>query len=451
MSEYAKYFEIIDKLTDNILEAEQYIWKNPETGYREWKTHKYLAEKYRDLGYKLKEAGNIPGFTADIDTGRLGPRILIFGEMDSLICNDHPDCDPETGAVHACGHNAQSAALLGIAEALVQPGIMDNLCGSIRLCAVPAEELIEIGYREGLRKAGTISYLGGKVEFLHRGYLDGCDISFMIHSGGAANHFSANKGNNGCVLKNIEYKGKAAHAGGSPHDGINALYAANLGLNAINALRETFKDGDHIRVHPIITYGGAAVNAIPSNVKIENYVRGATFECIEQVNKRVNRALAASAAAMGANVEISDRPGYAPLINDVELNKLAVRAMKAVVPEENVSYNPDGWGTGCTDMGDMSAVIPSIHPHCGGTSGTGHGNDYRIADPISACVNSAKMQLALVDILLRDNAAEAKRVIDSADLRYKSVDEYFKAINAFVRDGDAVNYRTDGVIELTMA
>ena len=154
----------VDKHRQKILDALDYIWKNPETGFREVKTSAYLEKEFEGLGYTLTRAGNIPGFYTDIDTGRPGPTVLIFGEMDSLICPEHPDADPDTGAVHCCGHSAQCAALLGLAAAAKEPGILDELCGRIRFCAVPAEELIEIEYRSGLRKKGKIHYMGGKSE-----------------------------------------------------------------------------------------------------------------------------------------------------------------------------------------------------------------------------------------------------------------------------------------------
>ena len=102
------------------------------------------------------------------------------------------------------------------------------------------------------------------------------------------------------MLKNITYKGVSAHAGGSPWEGVNALYAANCGINAVNAIRETFKDNDSIRFHPIITNGGAMVNAIPETVTVESYVRGATIDAIVNANKRVNRALVGGALSLGA-------------------------------------------------------------------------------------------------------------------------------------------------------
>ena len=122
-------FNAVEEVKDMILSAERHIWKNPESGYREWKTHAYMKNKFLGLGYCVNEAGNIPGFYTDIDTGRPGPKLAIFAEMDSLIVPTHPESDPETGAVHACGHHCQCAAMLGIAAALKMPDVLKDLSG----------------------------------------------------------------------------------------------------------------------------------------------------------------------------------------------------------------------------------------------------------------------------------------------------------------------------------
>ena len=83
--------------------VQDYLWAHPQTGYREWTASAYLAEAYCELGYTPTMAGDIPGFTADFDTGRPGPKIVVMGELDSLLCHDHPEADPETGAVHEIG------------------------------------------------------------------------------------------------------------------------------------------------------------------------------------------------------------------------------------------------------------------------------------------------------------------------------------------------------------
>ncbi len=440
--------EIVAGQRELMFAAERHIWKHPETGYREWKTHEYLAGEFKKLGYELVEAGNVPGFYADLDTGRPGPKLLIMGELDSLIVATHPECDPETGYVHACGHHCQVSALLGIAAALKQPGALDNMSGSIRLMAVPAEELIEIGFREELRKAGTIKYFGGKVEFMHRGYMDGCDIALLVHTGGGDKpNIALTPGSNGCVTKNINFVGVSSHAGGAPHLGVNALYAASQAMNAVNALRETFQEKDTIRFHPIVTLGGGAVNAIPNDVRVESYVRGASIEAIVSANNRINRALASSAAAMGANVHLQDYPGYCPLYNDKNLYQITVDVVKEAFGEDYIQEDTK-WGTGCTDMGDVSCVMPTVQPYASGASGVGHGSDYCISDPENALVVSAQYQVLMAEALLANDAALGKKVIAEADLLYPDKKDYFAAVDKIFLDKKAVTANEDGTITL---
>ena len=443
-----KFIQAVEKNGDLAKAALDYLWKHPETGYKEWKSHAFLKGEFEKLGYVLTEAGNIPGFYTDVDTGRPGPTILVMGELDSLVCDSHPDADPETGAVHACGHCCQGAGLLALAAALKEPGVLDGWCGRIRLMATPAEELIEVEFRESLRKQGIIKYYGGKVEFMYRGFMDGVDIGFMIHStSNVGNHGGlVNKGSNGCITKTITFHGKSAHAGGAPHNGINALYAANQAMNAVNALRETFQDGDHIRFHPIITNGGTVVNAIPETVTMETYIRGADMKAIAQTNRKVNRAIAASAAAMGAKVTLCDRPGYSPRIHDKGMMLVTKEAMEACL--EEVVYKPEGWGTGCSDLGDVSMVMPAVHPNVGGVRGTDHGNDYVISDPDTACVDLAKVEIIMLELLLKDGAKRAKEIKANFVPTFATMADYFACIDAMDMDKDAVIYNEDGSVTL---
>lgn len=424
-----------------ILDTERYIWANPETGYKEVKTSAYMEEKFRGLGYELTMAEGITGFVTEIDTGKVGPTLLILGELDSVICPNHPESDPETGAVHSCGHNAQCAALLGIAAALKEEGVLDGLCGKIRLCAVPAEELLEIEYRTELKNKGIIKYLGGKSEFLSRGLFDGVDLAFMVHTG---SRFLIRRGSVGCIAKQIIYKGKAAHAGGEPQAGINALYAASCGLNAVNAIRETFVDEEHIRVHPIVTSGGSMVNAIPETATLESYVRGKTYEAMVRENKKVNRAFVGAALSLGANVEIVDSPGYAPLNNDYNMMLLAKDAMELALPGTPYVFLEDAFSKGSTDMGDLSCIMPVVHPYSGGYIGTGHGSDFYIADPHAACVDSARWQLCMAKLLLENDAKRAKDIIDNFTPLFKSKEDYLEYIEKISTHGDRITYFEDG-------
>lgn len=437
----------VERYREMILEAERYIWANPETGYKEVKTSAYMEKAFRELGYELTLADGITGFYTVIDTGREGPEVLILGEMDSVICPSHPNADPVTGAVHSCGHNAQCAALLGVAAALTDKRVLDKLSGRIRLCVVPAEELLEIEYRSELKKQGKIKYFGGKSEFLHRGYFDGVDLAFMVHTGGS---FCVIGGANGCIAKNMIYKGQAAHAGASPHKGINALYAATCGINAVNAIRETFCDGDQIRVHPIVTHGGDMVNAIPATVMLESYVRGKTFSAMEKENKKVNRALCGAALSLGANVEIIDIPGYSPLVNAPDMIKLCADAAALALPEVPFTVKETAFSCGSTDMGDLSCLMPVVHPYAAGCRGAGHGNDYEICDPVAACVENAKWQTAMLLLLLGDGAARAKQIVADFKPLFASKEEFLAYQDSLNSSGDRILYREDGRAEVIL-
>ena len=131
--------EFVNQGRDLIAAAEKTIWENPELGFEEWKTHAYMKAEFEKMGYTVVEFGNIPGFYADVDTGKPGPKVVLMGEMDALLQPTHYAA--VNGNAHACGHHAQCAALMGAAYALKQPGAMDGLCGVVRLMAVPAEEL----------------------------------------------------------------------------------------------------------------------------------------------------------------------------------------------------------------------------------------------------------------------------------------------------------------------
>ena len=433
----------VDKHRQLILDAERWIWAHPETGYKEVKTSEYMATAFEKLGYTLTKADGITGFYTVLDTGKPGPEVLILGELDSILCPGHPESDPVTGAVHSCGHNAQCAALLGIAAALKEPGMLDGLCGRIRLCAVPAEELLEIDFRTGLKQQGKISYLGGKSEFLSRGYFDGVDLAFMVHT--SAGEFSCNGGSVGCLAKQIVYKGKAAHAGGSPERGVNALYAANCGINAVNALRETFREADQIRVHPIMTSGGVMVNAIPATATLESYVRGTSFAAIVRENAKVNRALIGAALSLGANVEILDTPGYAPLYNDKNLTALAKACAEELMPDREFTVYR-GYSSGSTDMGDLSCIMPVVHPYAKGASGTGHGADYYITDPEAACVTNAKWQLLMLKRLLENDGALAKQVVEEYKPLFPNKNAYLAYMDSLACSGDRITYAPDGTL-----
>ena len=149
--------------------------------------------------------------------------------------------------------------MVGAAYGLVAAGVSEELAGEIAFFAVPAEEYVEIDYRLGLVGEGKIAFLGGKPELVELGHFDDVDMAVMIHTKSSAQTEEAvgiAHSSNGFLAKNVRFIGRAAHAGVAPEKGVNALSAATLALSAIDAQRETFRDQDCVRVHPIITKGG---------------------------------------------------------------------------------------------------------------------------------------------------------------------------------------------------
>src|SRR5213593_1485662 len=407
-----RIFEAIDRRADEIIGIGERILKNPEMGFKEVKTAALVHETFQRLGLESRAGLAMTGVRADA-RGRAGegPTFALLGELDGLRVTGHPQSDPQTGAAHACGHNAQVAGMLGAAMGLVGAKAFEHLAGRVVFFAVPAEEYGDVAWRVEQARAGKLEFLGGKPELLRLGHFDDVDMAMMIHLTPQREYRKAGvaASNNGCIVKTVRYIGRASHAGGAPHLGINALYAAQIGLSAINAIRETFRDEDSIRVHPIITHGGSQVNVIPGDVRIETYVRGKSVEAILDANVRVDRALKAGALALGAQVEIETLPGYLPLFNHEGMSKYFVANASAQLGADNVTQM--GHRSGSTDMGDISHVMPTLHPYLGGASGTGHGADYKITDPKLAYVENAK-QLALMAVdMLWDGAKNAKGII----------------------------------------
>lgn len=440
--------KLIEKHEDFILRAERDLWKIPEVGYKEYKTDAYMKEKFRELGYTLTEAEGITGFYTVLDSGKDGPTVLVLAELDALYCAQHPECDKETKSVHACGHHAQCAAMLGLAAALKEKTALDGLSGKIKLCLVPAEEGIEIEYRMDLIKKGIISFASGKQEFLARGYFDDVDLAFMVHSASCDDPgilFTKKKGHNGVIRKKIVIKGKAAHAGGKPYDGINALNAAALAVQAVNNLRETFKESDYVRFHPIITKGGDVVNAVPSEVIMQSYVRAASTRALDSANKRINRAISAAAAANGCGVTISDIAGSEPFTEDVALTDVCVSAFTEIGGKD-CYIKSDEWEASSTDMGDMSVNFPSIHPYATGATETAHGKDYLIQNPVKACVNSAILQFTLIRRLLENDAEKAKKVISEFKPVFPNISDYVAFKKSQTNERETVIGNADGSI-----
>ena len=418
--------EAIDRHSAEIVEIGEMIWRSPESGFREVKTASLVADRFRGLGLLSEEHIGITGVLTKIRGRAERPNVAVMGELDALIIPEHPESDPATGAVHSCGHNAQITNVLGLAIGLVDSDIMAELDGTVTLMGVPSEEPIEIEWRQRMREEGKLSFLGGKQEFIKAGRFDDVDIALIDHMGGDAEHkigvpsSEPGPGNDGFIAKRYVFRGVEAHTGVSPWDGVNALNAATLGLMGIHAQRETFRDSNSIRISEIISKGGDSLNVVPSDVHMELMVRGASVEAVKDACRKVDRAMRGGAMAVGAEVEISNIPGYLPRTGggNKELTKIlhenAVELLGAdqvrigEEQSEGLARTPNGV---VTDSSDVAAIVPLVSINVSGQKGRGHSRDYWIVDRENAYVTPSKIYaMALVD-LLANGAERAKKVI----------------------------------------
>lgn len=415
----------IDRRAAEITDIGETILHHPELGFKEVKTAALVEEKFRALGLPFRRGLALTGVAAELRGRKKNMQVAIMGELDSVRVPSNPQADPLTGAAHACGHNAMIAGMLGAGMGLLDSGAMAEMDGHVSLLAVPAEELVELEYRQRLRQEGKLFFLAGKQEFIRLGLLDDVDMVLMFHLKEAhpVTKVLVGATHNGVVAKSIRYKGKESHAGGAPHFGINALNAAMMGLMGIHAQRETFRDEDCVRVHPIITKGGELVNVVPADVRLETFVRAKTVEAIQDANRKVNRALKAGAIAIGAEVEITDLPGYLPGIAAPRLDQVFAANMVSLLGEGTVGHA--GHQTGSSDIGDVAHLMPALHAYFQAAKGSLHTENFAISDPKLAYLESAKgLALTALD-LLWDGAREGLAIKADYHPRYKK-EEYLQ-------------------------
>ena len=405
-----KVCQQIDQHREDMIRVAKTMLGHPELGYREIKTAAMVREVLKGLNLPVREGLAVTGVEGSLSGKEAGPTVVVMGELDSVMGRESPLADPVTGAAHLCGHHIQVASMLGTAMGLVGAGVGPYLSGQVKFLGCPAEEYLEIEYRLGLMGEGKISFLGGKQELIKLGYFDDVDAAMMVHAFADMPEpgFLMNATGNGFMAKFIRYEGKPSHAGAAPHRGINALNAACIGIMAVHAQRETFQDDDAIRVHPIITKGGDVVNVVPSDVRLETYVRGKNLEAILDASAKVDRAFKAGGDAVGAATQITNIPGYLPIFQDRNLTEIAGKNGRALLGERGALEA--GFMGGSFDVGDLSHLIPVIHPFVTGTQGHLHTAEFHVTDYEAAVVLPAKLMAMCVIDLLADGGGEAWRV-----------------------------------------
>ena len=398
---------------------------HPEYGFVEKQSSSYIRSYWESIGLSVLGPYACTGLKAYIRGVEPGPCICLMGELDAVGCPNHPYADRKTGAAHACGHYIQSAQVFAAACAL--QSLTDQFAGSIALLEVPAEEFIRIEERMLLRKKGAITYLSGKPEMLKEGVFDDVDMAIMIHAHpNTPDYRIFLEGSNlGFAARNIRFLGKVAH-GAMPFEGKNALQSATLFFAGVNANRETFRDEESIRIHPIITKGGTAVNCVPDDVRIETYVRGRTTEAIEKGCNVVDRCVDAAAEMIGCGYEIEKIPGYLPLSQNKAMSEVLAETAGSILGNDMVSYGVDSIGS--SDVGDLSLLLPVIQPTMGGFRGSLHSEAFSPVDLETSCLLGGELLASYALKLLGNHAERARNVLDQFQPKM-SKSQYFSYLD----------------------
>ena len=419
---------LLDSLRKEMIELSEEIFKNPELGFKEFETNKLICEKLEK--YKINYTNDIAitGIKATIDSKKEGPHIALLCELDSVPSTEHKYLGKRDNCAHSCGHYAQVGMMLGTFLVLKESNIIDELGGKISFIATPAEEYCDFDYRENLVKENKLSYISGKQEMIKLNTFKDIDLVLSAHAmpPGTGHFAEVNSSLNGFLGKKIIFRGVSAHAGLNPSDGVNALNAANVALNAIAYLRETFKEEDAIRVHYVISDGGASVNSVPDKVTIDMYIRAKTLDAIIDVNKKVDRAFRGGALAIGAEVEITNTGGYLPLTQDESLTQAVKDNMLKFMDKDKIISDCHSFASG--DIGDLSYLLPTVQIGVSGFAGRVHGNDFRTEDTHIAYELPINYFTETVKDLLKDNGKRTKEILSNYKQRL-TFDQYIKLLN----------------------
>jgi len=317
----------LDRHIDDLWGISVALFNEPEIGFKEHKAFERLTQSLKAYGYTIESGigGLDTAFRASYgeDTN---PRIAILAEYDALV-----------GLGHACGHNLIAAAAVGAGMAMA--AIKPKIKGQIQVIGTPAEE------------GG-----GGKILLANAGIFDFVDATMMFHP--ASKNLVLRPSLASAKLK-IEFFGKASHAAAAPEEGINALDAMILTFNNINALRQTFGPKD--RVAGVILKGGEAANIIPAHTMADFSIRNLTATGRDVLMDRVIACAQSAAQTVGCRLEYKVTPGYKEIIP----NKIIANLFKANLEIlGRVVSDPDpNERMGSTDIGDISHLVPSIHPY----------------------------------------------------------------------------------------
>ena len=407
-----RILRLIDVHKDQIIAFAEDIAAHPEPGYEEFCTAGKTAEVLKNLGYKVTEHLARTGVKGTKSI-KEGPSLTVIGELDAIGCHSHPNANPVTGVAHACGHHAQMAAMIGCAIAMADPDVQKCLAGTVNFLAVPAEEYIDADKRTRLKKEG-IEFCCGKSEMIRTGVFDDTDIALTTHVHMVPveeDFYLGNPACNGYSAERVTVRGKAAHGAIDPWNGVNALSITTSAIQMMGLMRETFREEDHVRLHNVIRKAGDVINSVPDEAIVETKVRAASLDKICEITDMVNRAYAGSAYAFGGKIEMEKLQGYMPIIPRAADNALIEAADDLGLNYRTVQKGD--FNNACTDVGDLSHLVPVVNFTFKGFEGKLHGADFKITYPEKSYILTANLLALTVYKLLNNGGQEAKKITKS--------------------------------------
>ena len=401
--------DLINGNREKIIAFAEDIAAHPEPGYEAVRTSQKTAELLKNLGDEVTEQLARTGVKGQKYI-KEGPVLTVIGELDAIGCHTHPKADPHTGVAHACGHHAQMAAMMGCAIAMADPRVQEQLGGSVNFLAVPAEEYIDADKRATLKQE-EIEFCCGKSEMIRTGVFDDTDIALTTHVHMVPveeDFYLGNPACNGYSAERVTVRGKAAHGAIDPWNGVNALSITTSAIQMMGLMRETFREEDHVRLHNVIRKAGDVINSVPDEAVVETKVRAASLDKIDEITTMINRAYDGAAYAFGGRIEREILQGYMPIIP-----RDADEALIEAADDLGLNYRTvekNDFNNACTDVGDLSHIIPVVNFTFKGFEGKLHGADFRITDPEKAYILPAKLLALTVYNLLKNGGREAERI-----------------------------------------
>ncbi|WRS28689.1 amidohydrolase [Oscillospiraceae bacterium MB08-C2-2] len=389
MSRKREAEELLLSLQEEIFELGDQLFELPELGFREESTSQLIAGYLDRAGIDHEDGIAMTGIRATIGSGDY--HIGLVTDLDAIAVSDNGKTIP----FHSCGHSSQNTIMLAVMRVLHELEKRGKLGCKVTYLGAPAEEYIELEYRQKLVEQGKIRYYSGKQNMIRDGYFDGIDCVFCTHAmGDLTKKFDFASVLSGFLTKKVTFKGVAAHSGASPFLGKNALHGANLFMQAVSFLYEQFPYEAGIQIHPIITNGGVAMNVIPDTVVVESYVRALTNETLFSAEEKFDRAAKACAQALGLECEIESTVGYMPLRQSDALNEIVYRSLLDVCDKSDILTGTVSGASG--DMGDVGFLIPTIQLGYAGYEGRIHSNHFVITDKKLTYLDTAKAILLSV-------------------------------------------------------